>query len=186
MAIDVTILGNQIKVEGAPVFDGKSVYDNISQIKPEYNGNNVSLINTVTNSLFLPPVDFNEFNTPDGTAAGSAEALVDAIALLLPAPAGGGGPANVEIVDGATAGSQTTETISVSSTELLPVNANRTSAVMTNYGSVRVHLAIGGFATLTSAEFIDPGEIWITNKTLAIEAIAPSGSNLVSITEYTK
>jgi len=86
--------------------------------------------------------------------------------------------------DSSTAGAPTTVTVLTANIQLLAATS-RVSATITNFGSTRVHIGIGSTATLTSAEYVDPGEIWLTEKALVINAISASGSNSVSITEYT-
>ena len=170
MAIDIEILGNQIKILGAPVFDGKPKYVNISGIKPEVNGDDVSLINDLTKSLVLPPVDFNDFDTPDGTALGSAILLADAIAALLPAPVAPGVIPDVAIVNPSTSGSELTPVAaSASSVELLPALSTRVETRIRNDGTGILYVTIGATATVNSAnkllqdEFIDITEGLVVN-----------------------
>ena len=187
MAIDIEVKGNQIKISGAPVFDGEPKYVNISGIKPEPNGNKVSLINDLTNTLVLPPTDFNDFDTPDGTALGSAIALADAIADLLPAPSSSSGTSNVAVVDPSTTGGEETPVAANSvSVLLLAADPTNVEARIRNDGTGVLFVTEGATATVNSANKILQDDVYIVESGLVVNGIWTSPNGFARINKNTK
>lgn len=172
MAIDIKVRGNAMKVSG---FATEALYDNVNNLKPEINGDKVRIINYNEERTLLPDTDFNDFDTPNGTALGSAEAVADAIADLLVA-----GVANL---DPSTAGAELTPVAADAATkELMPANPDRVEAFIRNDGTGILYITEGADATANSAIKLLQDDVHKVTGTLVVNGIwvAPNGNAVIN------
>lgn len=176
MAIDIKIRGNEMKVSG---FATEALYDNVNNLKPEINGDKVRVINYNEERTLLPDTLYTDFNTPNGTALGSAEAVADAISDLLSAA--------VSVTDPSTEGAEIAAVpANADSVEILPANPDRVEAFIRNDGTGIMFITEGADATVNSAHKYYQDDRHKVTGTLVVNGIWSSPQGFARINEKTK
>lgn len=85
----------------------------------------------------------------------------------------------------ATAATTSSVNVTTTSTSLLASNANRRHLLITNAGTTPVYLAFGGAATTNGHYLGEGGGLELSNYTGTVFAITSSGSQAITVTEFT-